>query len=69
MPNNLKNQPIFWIAEFVNTYKARWEASYNPAYSFGAGQPTYPVIIFTLKIEDFVGLDPLPIPADRPSLG
>lgn len=62
------DRPLIWIAEFTNLYKARWEASYNPAYSFGAGQPTYPVIIFTLKIEEFVGLDPFPFPAEHRDL-
>jgi hypothetical protein len=59
------DQPIFWISEFVNTYKARWDATYNPAYSFGTGQPTSPAIIFTLRIESFAGVDPLPIPIEH----
>jgi hypothetical protein len=63
---NPATQPIFWIAEYTNVYKARWEASYNPAYTFSSG--TYPAIIFTLKIEDFVGIDPMPYPAEHRDL-
>jgi hypothetical protein len=48
--------PLMWAAEFQNVYKARWEASYDAANN---------AIIFTLRIEDFVGIDPLPYPAEH----
>lgn len=65
-PNYVAGTPPLWRAEFINRYKARWEASYDAAYPGGVGMPaTYPVIIFTLKIETFDGLDPMPYPAEH----
>lgn len=52
----LSGRGTYWYPDFINCYKARWEAQYVPAVAFG---PTMrEAIVYRLRIEEFVGIDP-----------
>jgi hypothetical protein len=47
---------VRWYPDFLNAYKGRWEALYVPAYAFGPNVAE--AIVYTLRAEEFVGIDP-----------